>query len=383
MKDKTIRRILGFFAVISAVLVVIAVVSVRNIKRSMTSSDWVNHTHATILEINGVLSSLRVGDAAVLTYVVTGDPQNRVASREAFSDVAEHLELAKALTRDEPAQHEELVRLETLVDERVEFSRDLLAARQSDKPDAVRTLLATDAGAEALGKIQRGVEDLTNEEMSLLDDRDRTSYVQAQTTRWTVWAGVAVDVILLGGVAWLISDDIAARRRAAAVLQEANDVLEARVRERTAALTSANERLTAENLERSWLNESQEHQLRYNQLIINSISDLVFVLTKAMNISRINPAVVRLTGFEAQDLVNKPFSSVARLADGDRAAGAALFDPIARALAEGRDLRDQPALVEDKNGRITPVRLMLFPLRDRDKVVGGVAILHLGQQSNL
>jgi len=377
MRDRTVRRILAFFAVISAVLVAIAVVSVRNIQRSAASSDWVNHTHAVILEVNDVLSAVRVGDAAVLTYVVTGDPQSRVAGREAFSDVDEHLAAAKALTRNEPAQHEEVARLDTLAAKRIEFSGELLAARQSGQPDAVRVLLASDAGEEALADLQRTAENLTNEEMNLLADRDRTSFLQAQMTRWTVWSGVVVNLILLGGVVWLISDDIAARRRAAAVLQEANDVLEARVRERTASLTAANQQLVIENLERSWLGQSQEHQIRYNQLIIDSISDLVFVLTKALNISRINPAVVHLTGFESQDLIHQPLSRVARLLAEPRAA-APLVNPIARALVEGRDLRDQPAEVEDRNGKATPARLSVYPLRDRDKVVGGVVILRTG-----
>ena len=48
--------------------------------------------------------------------------------------------------------------------------------------------------------------------------------------------------------AWLVLDDLAARRRAAVVLQESNAQLDARVTERTAELAAANERLTVENL---------------------------------------------------------------------------------------------------------------------------------------
>ena len=94
-----------------------------------------------------------------------------------------------------------------------------------------------------------------------------------------------------------------------------------------------------------------------------------------MNISRINPAVVHLTGWEPQELVNSPLSRVVRL-DGDgRGSGASAAYPLAQALKEGRDLRDQPAILEDKRGHLTPVRLTLFPLRDGDKVVGGVAVV--------
>ena len=58
--------------------------------------------------------------------------------------------------------------------------------------------------------------------------------------------------------------------------------------DRTAELASTNATLSTENLERQWANQALEHQLRYNHLIVDSINDLVFVLTKALNISRVN-----------------------------------------------------------------------------------------------
>jgi len=368
--DRTIWRIQACFLLISAVVIAVAVASIRNINRSMASSDWVNHTHAVMLEVDGVFSSLQAGNGASMAFVATGDARNQGSARAAFADMAEHLEVAKALTRQEPPQHELVLRVEALANRRAEFDRSLLGSQ----PGAARSLLSADAGGDAMGEIQRAVEKLTEQEMALLADRDRTSFLQAQTIRWTVWSGVALDVLLLGGAGWLVSDALAARRRAAAVLEEANRLLETKVRERTAELMASNENLTTENLERRWVNQALEHQLRYDQLIISSITDLVLVVTKALNISRMNPAVVRLTGREPQELVHRPLAALARLAEQP------LVDPLAQALVDGQDLREQAAWLEDKRGRKIPVRLSLFPLRDRDKVVGGVVILRIMPQ---
>jgi PAS domain-containing protein len=154
-----------------------------------------------------------------------------------------------------------------------------------------------------------------------------------------------------------------------------NRLLERRVQEDAADLASANERLSIENLERCWINQALEHQLRYDRLIVNSITDLVFVLTKTMNISRMNPAVVHLSGWEPHELVNSPLARVVRLDGGGHGSVASPADPLAQALGEGRDLRDQPAILEDRKGHSIPVRLTLFPLRDGNKVVGGVAVV--------
>ena len=50
-------------------------------------------------------------------------------------------------------------------------------------------------------------------------------------------------------------------------------------------------------------------------------------------------------------------------------------EELARALAEGHELRDRPAQLADRRGQRQPVRCTLFPLRDGNKVVGGIVIL--------
>jgi len=377
LHEKLIRRILACFFLIFAILVFVATVAVRNVSRSVAASDWVNHTQAVILEVQEILSAAQAGDAALRTYVMTGEARDLADSRDAFARLSEHVEVARALTRLEPGPHRQIVRLAALADGRAAFAREAQTARQSAGPESARALLTADPEASALGEIRRGVERLKSEQMALLAERDRAAYLQAQATRWTVWSGVAINFLLLGGAAWLIRDDIATRRRLARTLEEANAQLERRVRERTAELTAANAQLSTDLLERRWSNQALEHQLRYNEHIVNSINDLVFVLTKAMKISRINPAVVHLTGFEAPELIDLPLSRVVHLPADQQKPATPPIDRLARALKDGHDLRNLAAVVTNKGGHTLPARLTLVPLRDQDKVVGGVAILQV------
>lgn len=371
-RDKTIWRVLAFFLLVLGVFAAAAFTSIRNINRDVAGSDWVNHTHAVIQELEGLRSDLYIGDGAAHTFVVTGDPRDRRASMESISDVADHLEILTALTRNEPDQKDQVSRIADVVNKRLEFLRGILAQRQSGDSPALRAALLEDAGQPAVKQIERLIGKLKNEELGLLTERDTASFLQAQTTRLTVWGGVILDLILLVGAGWLIWDDLAARRRAARALEDANDLLEDKVRDRTAELASANQGLKAENLERRWTNQGLEHQLRYNNLIINSISDLVLVLTKATNISRVNPAVTKLTGREPHELIQLPLSTLVRLI---HFGATPLLDPIAQAMNEGHDLKDQAAVVIDKLDREIPAMLALFPLRDRDKIVGAVVVI--------
>jgi sigma-B regulation protein RsbU (phosphoserine phosphatase) len=144
----------------------------------------------------------------------------------------------------------------------------------------------------------------------------------------------------------------------------------------TGAFRAMRDALKAQHLERRWASQSLEHQLKYNQLIIDSIGELVFVLTKAMNISRINPAVTRVTELTATDVIKTPLARVVQLGAGAPVAAGG-GDLLAETLKAGRSLHDVAAVVLTKDGRHREARLTLVPLHDANRVVGGVVTLRL------
>lgn len=370
--DRTFRWLLTFLVIVAAVLLGVVGVTLREASRSVATAAWVNHTHALRAEAAGILASLHGAEAALRTYLVTGDARAQADYRAAFSDLAEHADVAKALTRLEPADSAKITRLEELLVRRADLARELIRMRQGGSDSDLRALLATDAGSEAVHEIGRLVERFRQEQAERLAERDRASYLQAQTTRWTVLTALVLDLLLLAGAAGLIRDDLRARQRAATAMQQANEHLETRVRERTAELMTANAALKGQSLEDRWARLALEHQLHYNHLIIDAVSELAIVVTKSLNITRVNPAVAHLAGCAASGLVGRPLGALVALAGTP-----AEDDPLARALKEGRDLRDRPALLADQAGRCHPVTFNLFPLRDGGKVVGGVVTLRV------
>ena len=370
MKDKTTRRMLAFFLIITAILVVIAIQAARNIKQSSHASDWVNQTHATILEIDGLRTALYVAETASRAFLWSENVTDLATANKAISDVTESLTITQALTRYDANKAKAFAQIESLINQRIESIRQILTKKQAGQTEIAQRLSTANLGSEVSIDIKRQLKKLKARERAELAQRDTKSYLQAQQTRWIVWAGVALNVVLLGWAGWLIRHDLEIRRKAAAALQEANDQLEHRVKERTSELADANQQLSMDNLEQQWTNQTLEHQLRYNQRIVDSISDLVFVLTKTSNISRMNPAVLHLSGWETTDLINKPLSKVIELANAKDDAQS--DKSIKLAMKEGHDLREQAAFVKDKQGGQTSVIFSMFPLRDQNKIVGGV-----------
>ena len=114
--------------------------------------------------------------------------------------------------------------------------------------------------------------------------------------------------------------DITRRRAAEAALQEAHELLEARVRERTAELTQSNESL-----------RSSEDRYR---LLVEGVNDYaIFMLDPDGTVQTWNSGAEHIEGFHATEIVGKSFSSL--FTPEDVAAGIP-GQELARAAAEGK-----------------------------------------------
>ena len=369
MKENIEKRVIGLFFLMLVILVGVAIAAVNNIENSRKKSDWVMHTQAVLKEASDIPGLLHAGDASMRSFLLTGDPRDQADYRAAYNAMVVELETAKALTRTdrtEEAQQNEFLKLEKLIGQHIAVTKALVQARQEGGVEGARQAALAHPGEDATGDIDRLVANLKELENGLLSKRDREAKQQAQDTTHLIQAGVVVNFALLLFASLLIRSDLKSRRIAATAMAEANAQLEAKVQERTADLVKSNQSLKKENLERRWSYQALDHQFRYNQLIVNAISEMVFVVSKVLNVSRVNPSVTHFTQWEAQDLISQSIDRVLQVpADGPA-------NPIISALNEGRELQERPAVVLTKSGASLPVRFNLVPLRDDNKVVGGV-----------
>ena len=377
MRETIEKRIIGLLMLIVLLIGAVTVVAVRNIRGSMASSDWVNHTHAVVSEAEAIVSSMNAAEAALRSFLLGGNERDRAACRRAWAEAVEHLEVAKSLTAAEPAQHRQFAEIESLLDGRVKFSAEAIRTASEKNPDKLKEVIS--ASADANGEIQNRIEKLKQEEQELLRARDRQAYEQSEATRRTVIAASAVNLLVIFFLVFLVKDDLRARRRATKALEDSNLGLEKAVKERTAELEAVNQTLVDENLQQRWSNEALDHQYRHQQVIFNSIDDLIIVISKAANISRVNPAVVKATGLETRELVGKSLQSVLRgAADAElEASPAAGMEEALGSMKSGRDTLGVAGFLKRRGKTVQAVIYNVFPLRDRDRIVGGVVTVRL------
>jgi PAS domain S-box-containing protein len=140
----------------------------------------------------------------------------------------------------------------------------------------------------------------------------------------------------------------------------------------SARLVAAGESLKDETLEHVWAGQTLEHQVRYANTLINAIGEPLLVISKAGNITRVNPAVLKATGYTEAELISSPLHKIFRAAFEDMQTR---IDPLPPALKEGRELLERSGYLVNKQGAIIPMHFSLFPLRDQEKVVAGILLL--------
>ncbi|HET7827847.1 MAG TPA: ATP-binding protein [Candidatus Saccharimonadales bacterium] len=96
--------------------------------------------------------------------------------------------------------------------------------------------------------------------------------------------------------------------------------------------------------------------------ILDTIEDGVVMITADGRIHLFNPAAGRISGWPPQEAVGLDYRNVLRLVDAQGQAAADSANPFARTLAVGQTVRDNDSSLIGKDGRATPVSVIVSPI---------------------
>jgi signal transduction histidine kinase len=232
MTDETVERktLLGFVAAV-VMLVLVSGVGILSVRGYGRSTQWVEHTHEVISELEAVTAALSSAEAARRGFLATGTPFYLEEREAALSMLQDHLQMAKLLTQDNPHQQQRLHDLEAVLAQRASQSNGTIVIAQTEGLAAgQRSLRDHDIPQTTLFATAQ-VETIENEERALL-------LVRRGADR--LWANVLIGafVVLLLTVTivltWLclrIRGEMAERKRQTLAFDLANTALAAANRE--------------------------------------------------------------------------------------------------------------------------------------------------------
>jgi CHASE3 domain sensor protein len=199
-----------------------------------------------------LLSSATDVETAQRGYTITGDESFLEPYTSARPRIGAELAELRRLTRDNAEQQRRLDRLGPLLAERIANAAQNVQLRREQGFDAARLAVASGSGKALHDRVRALIAEMTNAELTLLAERQRVARRVASLTHTVIAGGSALAIFSVAVALFVVGRDFAGSRRAEAALQEANEQLEARVRERTAAKTAARFRYPSP-YRRSWI----------------------------------------------------------------------------------------------------------------------------------
>src|SRR6478735_1988245 len=135
--DRTFRRVLIFFTLILVVLVGVVVATLQNLNRSVATSDWVNHTHALITELDSLQPSLAGAEGELARYLLTSDQRDHATYQEKFADLGESVDVINALIAGNAEEKEQFAPIAALLARRADLATQTIRLAKSGDTTAL------------------------------------------------------------------------------------------------------------------------------------------------------------------------------------------------------------------------------------------------------
>jgi PAS domain S-box-containing protein len=351
-------KLIGWLTLVFAVAALMVAAVVQNNLRDAEKVASVKQARALVLETDAMLASLHAGEAARGTYFLTGDEAAKKSVTENFAGVDQHLKQATTLAFENSDQLDRLGAISALLQKRMDLNKQAMRII----PQGAKLLTTPEAQADLreikrLVAANRGVENRRVTEIESVVQR------HARRAEQILYAGGALILILLAVVFRVVRMDVKARRVAAAALQST-------IEERAAEVAATKEKLELENIEQQWGQVVLQRLVNHHELILNSMQEGIFVVSKNGHIISANPAAAHLARRELKQLTGKSIGTV--LLDDDRLPYPWEKHFLRTPIKNGRPILPKPGTVKQADGGLVDVQLACYPTRDRENLTGAV-----------
>jgi methyl-accepting chemotaxis protein len=199
------RRLAAGFGLAGLTLMVIAVVSYRNIHTLIETDGWVTHTHQVRGELADLLSQVKDAETGQRGYIITGSEAYLEPYRSALSQIKPIVDDLRRLTADNPQQQRRLAALQPLLDAKLAELRQTVDLRRTDGLDAATKIVQTNAGKAAMDQIRAIVGEADQAETELLKQRSDEAHSSADlATSIILWGGL-FGTLAVAAIGWLIT----------------------------------------------------------------------------------------------------------------------------------------------------------------------------------
>lgn len=219
------RKVVLSFALVLAMLGIIAFISLRSTRAFIRNAEWVTQTRKVMETEERTLRHLMEMESGRRGFLITGNEGLLRGYEAAQGEVIKNFNALKIETADTPQQTLKLDRLLQLIQRSFALQRAEIEARRTQKGDEGTELFAKGGTEQVTREIQTVLADFNREQQALLVERAEFAKNVGTATTAAILAGGIFTFLALVWACVLILRDIAARRRAEAALAAEHNLL--------------------------------------------------------------------------------------------------------------------------------------------------------------
>ena len=187
------------------VLIIIGTVSYLGTKNIMKNVFWTEHTYGVLGEIAHIVSDLKDAETGQRGFLITGEERYLEPYSRAVADYKKQIDHVQELTIDNPIQQKRVEKLSLLVEAKFEELQETINLRKNQGFKAALAVVLTDSGKIIMDDIRAVVDEMTSEEMTLLEVRSQDQKTSAITTKTTIVIGTIIAFVLMALAGFFIT----------------------------------------------------------------------------------------------------------------------------------------------------------------------------------
>jgi PAS domain S-box-containing protein len=309
MKHRMFRNSSKFgFLLAILILFVVGGLTTNNLGNFIASNAMVGHTLIVLEKLQETLALITDAETAQRGFILTGEEaylEPYYLATEPETGIGHNLQTLRQATSNNPNQQARLDSLETVIADKLEFSRDTIEMRQESGLQAALEDIQTGRGRHLMDVIRLLIQEMEQEENTLLLLRSETATRNLIEARRMLITGALFSVSLLAYSFVAVNREVKERRHAENDLFDLNRSLDNQILERTAELTQALTRVHEELARRENAEKELQIQLDFANQVLNTMGQGLTVSDSDFRFIYVNPAYAQMIGLAPEEILGK------------------------------------------------------------------------------
>lgn len=197
------------FSVALLTLAIISLFAFRGTQTLVSNQDDVTRSQAVLEGLENIVGALKDAETGQREFLITGEDRHLAPYDTGIAVLNDHIVEVQSLTSDSPAQQQRIEEMKPFVQEKLDVLAETIGLRRTEGFEAAQAVVLTDAGRTSADAIRRITDEMTAEEVALLDARAASTASSASMVKNVILGGRLVAVIITGAVAFFLSRSIA------------------------------------------------------------------------------------------------------------------------------------------------------------------------------